>query len=496
MNWLHPELLGMVFEHLRSPIEPMDPEELFGQPVFDPYKPLLSAMMVCHKWYIVAVEKASLWTDVDYSRGRTGPTCLLERSGTAPIRLRLIIDGPADNKAYLREIVRTNAFRLRELDVYITDIDTMNTVGQLLEDDMPLLQFLKMSTEYYQWNGVLKSSWGRFPSLRRMMLVGDLWLPTSEVGSLTRLTDLHISTLSNDLPLASITTLLRATPALEVLELHNCSELTLAELPTTTTLEHLTHLTIRAMSTRIAEVLMPALVLPRAIVVCLWYDVESDLSNALLPQPEYWRNATKVRIDADPYGSLYIELEGDARRIAICFTYDTEIEGEGQPLWPLPIPTTLNLANISTVHLSLWRGWKETLWQFVGRVPALSTLVLGGRAEDEATTRDMIDALRDLLLQGEPRCTGLREVALFLPCVVDGLTEALVPALKKRKDDGQQIKRLKTWIDNRHTDNMGDVGDGLAEYVEAGEVEHEFRSRDEELWRRENEFGLVQRMWW
>ena len=69
----------MVFNHLRAPTKVVDPNVSLGKPVFDLYKPLIHAMIVCHKWYVVASEKASLWTEVDYSRGTAGPNCLLKR---------------------------------------------------------------------------------------------------------------------------------------------------------------------------------------------------------------------------------------------------------------------------------------------------------------------------------------------------------------------------------------------------------------------------------
>ncbi|KAM5538598.1 hypothetical protein V8D89_007627 [Ganoderma adspersum] len=517
VNRLHPELLGMVFEYLRQGTRVVDPDESLDQIVFDPYKSLIYAMTVCHKWYIVALEKASLWTDVDYSRGTAGPTCLLQRSGTAPIHLRVILEGSPRDMAPFPEIVRTNAPRLRHLDVCMTGADTMQAIEELLENDMPLLQSLKLADEYYHRNAISRKALGRFPSLRGMMLMGFFWLPPPEAGLFTKLTHLHISMLS-DLPVASITALLAATPALEVLELHECTAVSLAELPTgTTTLEHLTHLTIRRMSTRVAEALMPALILPCATAVFLWVDADTDAppTDALLPQPQHWRDATRVRVDEGPYGSLTVSLEDPGpRRVMLCLEYSTEGEAEAQPLWPLPVPTLARLSHVTAARLSVFAHWGTALPQFAARFPALASLIVEGPLGDQAAAAEMVDALRAVLAAddsegGGPaasRCAArLKEVALVLPCAVSGLAERLAPALKRRNEDGLQIERLRTWIahdpgyDEPGETGPRDVGDALAEYVGAGKVEHEegaFWSRDEKLWRRENEFWEVPRTWW
>ncbi|KAI1794769.1 hypothetical protein LXA43DRAFT_994187 [Ganoderma leucocontextum] len=492
----------MVFELLRAPTKVMDPSDLLRRSVFDTYKPLIHAMMVCHKWYVVASEKASLWTDVDYSYGRAGPTCLLERSGTAPIHLRLNLEGLAGDEAYFGGVVRTNASRLRQLD--LADLDAKHTTaGQLLENDMPLLQCLRMYEEYYRRNAVSGNRLCRFPSLRGMILMGLLWLPAPEVGPLTKLTHLHISTLP-DIPMGTITTLLDATPALEVLELHECRAVNQRKLPTrTTTLQHLTHLTIRRMFTSLAGVFMPALVLPRATTVCLWFDVDTHVTDAILPHPPSWPDVTRIHVDEDIYGSLSVELDGDAHRVALRLEYDPDDEWEDRPLWPLPVPTLLQLAQVSAAHLCILDWY--LLPQLVSRVPALATLVVEARQVDSVNVGEMVGALAAVLLQEDPAvlCPGLREVALIASAAMHGLTERLAPALKKRRRDGRQIERLRTWIKieahTPRTTTARDMGDALAEYVGAGEVEHEegaFWLRDEELWRRENEFWEVPRTWW
>ncbi len=255
--------------------------------------------------------------------------------------------------------------------------------------------------------------------------------------------------MSYGVPLFSLTALLDATPALEVLELNECASMNATGPPTkTTTLGHLTHLTIRRMATRVAAALMPALVLPRATVVCLSFAVNADAppTDALLPQPQHWRAATRVRVDQRSYsGSLSIELEGDAHRVALCLDYGPNEDWTALPLWPLAAPTLAQLPNVSAAHLSIYGSWKVALPRYVARVPAITTLVVEGRRGDEATAREMVDALRDLLLLQVNRCAGLKEVALGLPCGVypvpaDGTPRACAEETEKGWAAGREVE--------------------------------------------------------
>ena len=238
---------------------------------------------------------------------------------------------------------------------------------------------------------------------------------------------------------------------------------------------------------------MPALLLPRAAVVCLSFDVDTVPTDAILPQPSYWRGATHVRVEDDPQGGVLVELEGDGHRLALSMEWNWS---ERQPLWPLPAPTLLRFPDICTAHLIVSRSVWHTAPspQFVARFPALATLVVEAKTEDETVARQMAETLREVLQREDPvLCSGLRELALISSCLVHGLTDCLAPALKKRKRDGRQIERLSTWIDTEET-GVRDAGDALQEYVGSGDVEHvegAFWPRDEELWRQENEFWGV-----
>ena len=175
-NRLHPELLGMVFQHLRAPVEVFNPEEPYEKPTFNSYKPLVHAMMVCRKWHVVGSEMASLWTDVDYSLtgSEDRPSRLLKRSGMTPIHLRLDVSVLGEDHTYLHEMVGANAFRLRQLDVSMSDTDTMSAVMQLLGNDMPVLRCLRMWHGSHRGNSVLRNVQGRFPSLRGIALINHL----------------------------------------------------------------------------------------------------------------------------------------------------------------------------------------------------------------------------------------------------------------------------------------------------------------------------------
>ena len=158
---------------------------------------------------------------------------------------------------------------------------------------------------------------------------------------------------------------------------------------------------------------------------------------------------------------------------------------------------------VSSVHLCIL-DWTY-LRQFVARIPALATLVVETRKVDMAIAGTMVEALRDVLLQEDPvLCPCLREIALISSTAIQGLTDCLAPALEKRQRDGRQVERLRTWIDfdfeedNAAEPTASDIGDALAEYVGAEEVGHErgaFWPRDEEVWRKGNEFWEVPKTW-
>ncbi|KAI1787650.1 hypothetical protein LXA43DRAFT_1164900 [Ganoderma leucocontextum] len=483
VNRFPPELLGMVFEHLRAPTKLLKSNWSLCEPVFAPYKPLTSAMLVCRQWYLVALEKASLWTDVDCSLapGQVGANCLLKRSRVAPIHLRLEFDGSAEEKEYFRSVVHTNASRLRQLDLW-ADSPSMREACQLLGHDMPLLRWLAMSMEPDE----------------------IVWVPLPRFRPLAKLTHLYFSWM-NDVPFGAIATLLETTPALQALELHQCHGIlaptTLPE--RTTMLKHLTHLFIRAMFATTANALISSLILPRAAVVSihLFLDVDLHLLTALLPQPPYWCDIPRILVVGGKDTALSVRLDGEGCVFELCFTYfpSENWEGVEQPevAWPLPVPALLPLAHVSAAHVCI-RQW-TLLAPFMAHFPALTTLVVGTTSPawvDAAMAREMVEALRDLLLQEEPvLCPGLKEVAVLSACLVQDLTELLAPALEKRARDGRRVERLSTTIDLQPDappeTTPRDVGDALAEYIGAGEVEHDggvFWSRDERLWRRENVF--------
>ncbi|PIL22955.1 hypothetical protein GSI_15652 [Ganoderma sinense ZZ0214-1] len=503
VNRLPPELLGMVFERLREPARVFNPEVVLRTPLFDPFEPLVSAMMVCNKWYIVALERASLWTEVDYSCGLDDPSCPLEMSRMAPIYLRIELSEEWEEE--FLALIRLNAARLRQLDLWTWDQGSLGNASRLLDFDTPLLRCLRISEKYPSETVTHVGSLGNHPSLRGMVLSRCIWIPSGGVQPLTALTHLLVSSFPS-VSVDEFVMLLDATPALEVLELDGCDDLYLRSIPThTTTLAHLTHLTICRMSTEVAAVFMPALFLPNATSVCLSLDVDWDtpITDAVLPQPPFWQRATHVHVDDEEYESLSVELSDDTHRLALLLlNYDMQ---DDRASWPLPVPSPATLPHVSAAHLCLC-DW-QLLRTIAPCVPALATLYVETyeEYEDEADAERMVEALRDVLLQEDPvLCPNLTEVALISSWKVPGLTQHLAPALRKRKRDGRQVERLRTWIrvdeDGKLDPEIvvGDIGDALAEYVGAGKVEHEegaFWRPDEERWRRENEFWVVPSKW-
>ncbi|KAI0757725.1 hypothetical protein C8Q80DRAFT_1265590 [Daedaleopsis nitida] len=101
INRLYPEILAMIFANLRTPTRSNDV--------------LVSAMLVCHRWYSVALDTVSLWTEVDVTyQAKFNPKQLLARSKAAPIHLRLSIDKEERDMSMLHWIVR-HGHRIQQL---------------------------------------------------------------------------------------------------------------------------------------------------------------------------------------------------------------------------------------------------------------------------------------------------------------------------------------------------------------------------------------------
>ena len=213
---LHPELLEMIFNHLRDQpgsarlIGPMD------RPTAS-YSPLARAMVVCHRWHAVIMQHASLWTEIDFTTQRPKAVRdLLERSRSACIVVRfgypLLGD---DAHTELMSLLRGHGHRTHRLEIEINWVKRTSEVLRSITRPMPCLRHLAFRVQQAAPN-VHQISVAHYPNLRSLTLMGMLLLPTEPVLFLTHL---YVTGHSPTETLLSLLTLLSFTPALESLEL-------------------------------------------------------------------------------------------------------------------------------------------------------------------------------------------------------------------------------------------------------------------------------------
>ncbi len=92
VNRLPPELFRIILGRVRHPPSTRSTSRLLASR-FASYRPLISAMLVCHKWHAIGSQAASLWTDIDFARQGAFAPVLLTRSLGALIRLCGSLDG-------------------------------------------------------------------------------------------------------------------------------------------------------------------------------------------------------------------------------------------------------------------------------------------------------------------------------------------------------------------------------------------------------------------
>ena len=157
----------MVFAHLRPPPSPRRTAYMTPPIAFTSYEPLISSMLVCHKWYAIAFHAASLWTDIDFQRQRTFASILLTRSSGAAIHLCGYLSRK-DNT--LETAVKDNGARIRELDLWARD--SVPALQSILAVDMLRLRVPCISCkdpQSTQMSTLLNGVPASFPSLRAVL---------------------------------------------------------------------------------------------------------------------------------------------------------------------------------------------------------------------------------------------------------------------------------------------------------------------------------------
>ena len=463
VNRLPPELLRMVFSRLRPPPSlrraSEDPVPLIALPS---YKPLVTAMLVCHKWCAIASDAASLWTDIDFQWQRSFAPILLTRSSGAAIHLCGYLSRK-DNT--LETAIKNNAGRFRELDLWVEETGHVSALESVFAASMPQLRVLCLVCDKPKNTGIatlLASPLPSFPSLKALLLHGFFFVPTL---LLSQLTHLYLGRI-DQIDASTILDFLRNTPALESLDIIR-SNLTSAFNSTTIsspiTLPHLQSARIFGPTSTVVHYLMTALEVPGLAFLKLSgisVSGQTLLSTPLLPRA--LATHAMRRLTFDVHGDLstfYTTLHGSDVYLGIGLNALALPYAEWTQRACTDFPTMLPLSGIEEFHLTSgrWQALRDVLPHLAMRIPAVSTLLIkhdptehSEILEDDGlvalawTLARVLESDSPVLL---PRLTHLEFIVHRIPLV---FCEFLAPALKRRDEAGPRLRKLRIRVDDKH----------------------------------------------
>ncbi len=394
INRLPPELLRIILGHVRHPPSTRYTSHLSASR-FASYHPIVSTMLVCHKWHAIGSQAASLWTDIDFAcQGAFAPV-LLTRSLGAPIRLCGRLDG--DNT--LQKVITDHGERIRELDLWVGAgfSHPMPVLQSILAVDMPRVRVLSLSRK--------SSSVGEgpasvitdadtpasFPTLKAMLLQGFLLVPTHV---LPQLTHLNLTRLDDVNP-SSILKLLKNTPALEVLDVIQCREYTAppnSAAPSSSVILLRLHsvymwcLTSATVHDLMARLEAPSLASLR--LSSIFAMSGALLSTPLIPRSLSTRTVNRLAFDlGGNFTSFHTVFHGNDLSLAMGINA-IGVQDIERASWAFDdFPTILPLCCVEELHFQAqeWDVADDLLPHLAARMPMVSTLFV---KHNERTSRD------------------------------------------------------------------------------------------------------------
>ena len=459
---------------------------------FASYQPLVFAMLVCHKWHVIASQAALLWTDIDFKHQGSFAPVLLTRSLGAPIRLC----GRLDKDNVLLTVITDNGARISELDLCVgTKVSHPTSVLQsILAVDMPQVRVLSLFRGRYNGEAGLKlvadanAPAPPFPALKVMLLEGFLFVPAH---SLLQLTHLHLAWLDGVDP-SSILDLLRSTPALEVLDIIKSHEYTGPQnLPTrrwtSVNLPRLHSVYMWSLATITVHQLMTRLEVPNLASLRLSsISAKSGtlLSTPLVPGSLAARTVNRLAFDVvGNFTAFYAALYGADLSLSMNVTAHTVSDPAERASWALddfPALFEFPLAGVDELHFQtqLWPGVGEPiLLRLAAHTPALSTLVIRHNQGYEDTLTDGLMSLARAiaaLLANKALVPRLAHLELIVGDIPHGFCDLLVPGLAQRDLDGRRVRRLCVRVNDALLArwSMKWMGQAKPDYREASIREH------------------------
>ena len=502
INRLPQEVLCIVFAQLRHPSQPT-PRRQYSDSTsrFAPYKPLVAAMLVCHKWHAIASKTPSLWTDIDLVHHDTFAPLLLNRSLGASIRLC----GCLRRGSTFQTIIANNATRIRELDVYgegdFFDPVPTSVLGAFLAVGLPRVHVLSVSFETGFTVANTSASVSLInapvclPVVKAMFLNNTLFVPAHILPQLTHLCLVNL----DNIEIYNILNLLRNAPTLEMLDIKRLYPLEFPHHSATTSLSvslpglhsvyvsNVTSATGRHLLTPLEVPNLASLELQRVTVS----PRDGILpSMPLFPSTLVLRAINRLAFDFGDRGfTCTAHHKNDLSLVMNVVMYLSEAEKRA---WLFNnFPTMLPLPGVEEFHFQAFAWYtvaKDLLSHLAARMPMVSTLVLKHHArsddkdDSEGGVVDFALAVVAILEGGaghgspEPLFPNLAHLELIVNVIPIELCELLAATLVQRDRDGRRLRKLRIRVDSEHVsawkERWTHSGEPEPNYEETGIFRH------------------------
>ncbi|PIL30001.1 hypothetical protein GSI_07912 [Ganoderma sinense ZZ0214-1] len=427
-------------------------------------------MLVCHKWYAIGSQAASLWMDIDCARHGAFAPVLLTRSLGAPIRLCGLLNPQTDNM--LSAVVADNGPRVCELDLWVGSklSHTTSILQSILAVDMPRLRILSVSrlgSGSANVNGLTvvadPDAPARFPALEAMLLGSFLFVPAH---ALPQLTHLHLAWL-DDIDPSRILDLLRNTPALQVLDVIQSSEYTSPQQPVkprwaSVFLPRLHSVYLWSLASTTVHALMTHLEAPSLASVRLESIRAKSgalVSTPLIPDTLAARTVTRLAFDLNGvFSSFCAAFHGPDLSLSMDIKASGMQDTAQASRWAFDdFPAILSLSGVDELHFQahVWPdAGADLLLHLAARMPAVSTLVVKHSRststgdDDTEGLMDLARAVVALLSSDDPVLfPSLAHLELIVGDIPEGFCEILAPALAQRALDGRRLRKLRVRLD-------------------------------------------------
>ncbi|KAI0329149.1 hypothetical protein GY45DRAFT_1325389 [Cubamyces sp. BRFM 1775] len=503
-NRLPPEILGSIIESLRTRRKP-DTADL-TQPLYD-YTDFLAAMRVCHRWYSVAIARATIWTYIDIAH-ECNPAERILRSRAASRDVRFSLDMYYPH--VLVDFLRSHGSRVRELHLWAQNPREMYKLPRQMNVLAENLQRLIVACVERGSSVVMRSLLlGTTPHLKAIALQRAPWVPANNLPGLTHLYLSHLARFE----LGILLRLLHNTPMLQLLHIDECDidQSTFdGDITKAVPLPHLRHFSLGHISIHSGCMVLRQLELPQNVMLRLYalrlqggddarhaFDtfmflnpfVDSNTFTSLdIVVGENWRKVVVEGDDSDS-GGLWFD-----------FVYQAQCLAASERSWLswLPrMPDMVSLANIQTLHVCL-RRW-DAFGVLALSLPQVRTLCVEEQVHitknDPAFDRDgdMCYQIRSILSSDAPvvfpHLHSLRMDAsgrLAKP-------KFLLSSVRKRHLDGRRLHSLAFRIGPLYRYDRIALTETFADYTQyVDEVswfeEDAFEWKVSEVWRAEHDY--------